>query len=227
MTAQEFGRVTPLVVVLDCRGARVVVGVTQVAFAITHDQQAFDAQIIAACFQVGEVFLVLGLVHKELIDIFDGLNSEFFFGDPWEIQIRHIFGFVAQGIVQRPLGQGNFERGFRAACFVCQRIRSQSGGASDCGRILEKLASVCHDRPRAGGGKLEGLLKSAIIVGRPARRDALLLVPIADPVNGLNDLGVLWIVLDSFPQLADGLIDGSTVSEYGRLPMQSGKDPRV
>src|SRR6478736_9288772 len=67
MTAEEGRGSHPLVVVLHGLRARGGIGVPQRALAVAHDEAALHAVVVAALLQLGEVALVLGLVHEELI----------------------------------------------------------------------------------------------------------------------------------------------------------------
>ena len=74
MAAQKFGRGDPSVMVFDRFGASRFIGVAQLTFAITHDQQTLDPQIITAVLEFLQVRLVFGFVLEELIYIFNSIN---------------------------------------------------------------------------------------------------------------------------------------------------------
>ena len=55
--------------VFDCFGSSRLIGIAQLPFAITHDQQALDAQVIAAVLEFLQVRLVFSFVLEELVDV--------------------------------------------------------------------------------------------------------------------------------------------------------------
>ena len=100
VTAECFGGVDPLVVVLDGLGAFVGVGIAKTSFAIDHDQQTLHAVVVAALLQVCQVSSVFGFVFEKLIDVLNRFDPEFFFGDFGEVQVGDVLGFVSQGAMQ-------------------------------------------------------------------------------------------------------------------------------
>src|SRR5262245_18989816 len=108
MAAQEFGCFNPLVMIFHGLFAPGFVGVTQSALIVAHHQQASDPFPVGAPFEFGEISLVLGLVHPELIDVFDRINAVVAFGSDGEIQVVELLG--GEGAVQRPLRQRDFEK---------------------------------------------------------------------------------------------------------------------
>ena len=80
MTAQEFGRGDPSVMVFNRSGATRIIRVSQLPLTITHNQQTLDAQIITAVFEFLQVWLVFSFVLEELVDVLHGLDSKVLFG---------------------------------------------------------------------------------------------------------------------------------------------------
>ncbi len=44
---------------------------------------------------------------------------------------------------------------------------------------------------------------------------------VSDAIDGLDDLGMLWIVFDSFSKLTDCLVEGATVRDMVFVPADS------
>src|SRR5690606_4142441 len=57
MAAEELGRGDPTVVVLDRLLAGGLVGVAEVPFAIAHNKEAADLEVVAPCLELFEVLL--------------------------------------------------------------------------------------------------------------------------------------------------------------------------
>ena len=87
MTAKKLRRLDPLVMLLDGLFTFGSVGITEVAFAIDHDQDTFHTVVITSFLQVTKVGLVASFVLKELVDVFNCFDSEFFASDAWKIEV--------------------------------------------------------------------------------------------------------------------------------------------
>ena len=93
--------------VLNGLGSLGGIGVTGCAFAVAHYEHALDALVFADLLELSEVLGVLGFVLKELIDVFDGVNSVLLTGDLGEVEVCHVS--AEDGSVERPLGEGDGE----------------------------------------------------------------------------------------------------------------------
>ena len=77
MTAQELRRIDPFLVIVDRLRSSLFAWITQVALAINHDQKTLDAMVVRTLLEVGEIFLILGFVLEELIDVLHRVDLEF------------------------------------------------------------------------------------------------------------------------------------------------------
>ena len=137
VAAECFGGFDPFEVIFNSLTAFGFVGVTEVSFAVDHDQQLFDAGVGSAFVEFGEVGGVFGFVLEELVDVFDGVDAEFLFGGGGEVEV---IKFSAEdGAVERPFGKGDF--GFGSGCGCggeSAREGSDSGGSG--GRAKKRAA---------------------------------------------------------------------------------------
>lgn len=103
MAAEILGPLDPAIVVLHGLLPLLFVGVTELAFAVAHDQQALDAGVVGPRLQFLQRRVVVLLVLVELIDVLDGVDAELLLRDLREI---HRIGLlVEEGPVERPLGE--------------------------------------------------------------------------------------------------------------------------
>ena len=100
MAAEALGRLDPGMVVLDCLGAGLVVGVAEVAEAVAHQEQVLHAFVGRPPGEIGQVVGVFGLVLEELIDVLDGVDAELLAGRPREVEVVELAG--EDRLVQRP-----------------------------------------------------------------------------------------------------------------------------
>jgi hypothetical protein len=63
------------------------VDITEVTFAVAHDQYAGHAEVVAAFLQISQVSLVFRFIFKELVDILYSGNTKIVFGFRREIKI--------------------------------------------------------------------------------------------------------------------------------------------
>ena len=109
VAAEELRGFGPLVVVLDGLPAFGLVRVAQRAFVVAHDEQDAHALAVGALLELGEVGSVLRLVHEELVDEFDGLDTKFLPRRLWEVEVVEFL--AEEGLVERPFGEGDLEEG--------------------------------------------------------------------------------------------------------------------
>ena len=76
VAAQSGSGIQPLEMVLDGFRALGFIGITQVAFTVTHDQQAGHAFTFLALFHLTEVSCVRGFVEKHLVHILHAINAK-------------------------------------------------------------------------------------------------------------------------------------------------------
>src|SRR5690606_33523312 len=80
--AQEPGGIDPRKGFLNCRVPGALLGGTERAVGIDHDEVAFDPLSIGAALQVTQVSLVPSLVREKLVHELDSRNIEVPAGDP-------------------------------------------------------------------------------------------------------------------------------------------------
>ena len=92
MTSQSLGGFDPLVVILDSLSSLLLVRVTQISFAVNHDQHLLDTIVGGTLVQLGKIGHVLSLVLEELVDILDGFNAELFLGRESKVEVVQFLG---------------------------------------------------------------------------------------------------------------------------------------
>ena len=92
MAAKELRRLHPLVVILDGLRAFPLVGISQAAFTIDHDQQALDTEVGRPLFQFAQVLHVPRLVLEKLVDVFHRVDPQFLRGDFGEVEMIDLAG---------------------------------------------------------------------------------------------------------------------------------------
>ena len=112
VAAEKLRGIDPLVVILNCLVSLRLVGVTDVAFAVAHDEEALHAEVGGAFFHFAEVGFVLRFIHEELVHVFER-HDAVVGGDFGEIEVVDFAGLQLR--VDRPLGEGNFEKRFGGA----------------------------------------------------------------------------------------------------------------
>src|SRR5580704_9565439 len=89
MAAEDLGRIDPLVMIVDGLSPPLGVGIAERPLIIDHDQYVLDALAGGSAIQLGEVFLVVGLVLEELVDILAGADAILALCDSREVKIGH------------------------------------------------------------------------------------------------------------------------------------------
>ena len=147
VAAQPLRRLDPRVVLLDRRGAGLVIGVAEVAEAVAHDQDVRHALVGRPLGEVGDVVGVLGLVLEELVDVLDPVDAELLLRRPREVEVVELAR--EERVVERPLGERDFECRLRAGRGFSGGKRPGRAGqrAGDGGRGGEE---------RAAGGTIRG-----------------------------------------------------------------------
>lgn len=152
VASEKLGGIDPFVVILDRLSSFRVIAVAESPFAVDHDQHVGNAEIVGPFFHLGEVFFILGLIFEELIDVFDAVDVELFFGNFREVEVIELFG--EQRFVERPLSQRDLEARFR---FIlrpgCLRSASSTEGG---GSGSEKASSIDERSHRLGGYSWKG-----------------------------------------------------------------------
>lgn len=108
MASQELSGFDPFLVVVDDFLPPGFLCFPEVTFSINHDEEAFDAKVIATLFQFSEIFLVRGLVLEKLVHVFNGGDSEFLLGDPGEIEVGHFL--AEERLVKGPLCERDIKK---------------------------------------------------------------------------------------------------------------------
>ena len=107
VAAEEFGGFQPFYVVFHGLFTFGFIRVAEIALAVTHNEHPGHTMVVGAFFEAFEVFLVGGLVHPELVDVFHAADAEIALRDEREIEVIQLAG--KKGEVQRPAGEGDFE----------------------------------------------------------------------------------------------------------------------
>ena len=134
MAPQELGRLHPAVVVLHGLGPSRRVRISDGPLTVAHDEEALNAEGVAAGLQLGEIDPVPGPVLEEGIHVLHRSDVELLSGHPWKVQVVQPPGI--QGPVERPLGQGDAE----------EEVPSGTGDTFGTG------AGVPRGRPLTRGG---------------------------------------------------------------------------
>lgn len=139
MAPKRFGRLDPLVMIVDRLGSTGWIGIAQGAFIIDHDQDILHAFAGGAPIEFGEVLSITRLVLEKLVDIFAGSNAIVPPGDRREIKVRDLM--AKKGPVQRPLRKRDFEKRFPPA----KRRGAPRGlrrNGNDAGGRCQKVAAI-------------------------------------------------------------------------------------
>jgi len=155
VTAEKLCRLDPGKVSRDGIAAACLVGVTEIANPVAHDQQILDALIGCPLFDFRQVLCVLRLdaelfvLHiSEVIRPLHRIQPETFASDAWEVQVVNFSG--SQRSVKRPLCERNLKSRFRfrRRRFISLNVATIHGHKSsgdDRSRCPEKVTSVRGD----------------------------------------------------------------------------------
>ncbi len=143
VAAQHLRRVEPLAVVLDGLGAFGLIGRTDSAFAIDHDEQLLDAVVARTGVHLREVARVAGLVFEERVDVLDRLDAVGLSGGLREVEMVEIP--AVERIVERPLGERDAEHGR----FLLGSLRGEGEGRR-CERRGDQAPRGCAEHRAAG-----------------------------------------------------------------------------
>ena len=138
VAAEERRGVEPLQVVLHRLRALRFLRRSQVALAVAHDEQALHALARGPLLHFAEVGMVLRLVLEHLVHVLDAVDAHRA-GDLREFEIieRLGAGALEEALVQRPLGEPDFE-GFRFRRRSANDERRYRAQRPEGGRVLEK-----------------------------------------------------------------------------------------
>jgi len=109
MAAKVLRSMKPFFVILYGLTAAGVVRITDIAFTVAHDKKGFYSQIAGPSFHFVEVALVQGLIHEELVYVFDGMNAVIF-GHFGKVEV---VDFASTDLfIDCPLSQGDLKAWF-------------------------------------------------------------------------------------------------------------------
>ena len=110
MATKSLGPFNPAVMIFDCEFALLFICITQLAFAIAHDQNAFHIKVVTLFAKFFDIPIIFFLVFIKLIDILNRVDAKLFLGHFRKIACIH---FLAKDrLMKRPLRKGDFKQFF-------------------------------------------------------------------------------------------------------------------
>ncbi len=142
MATKNLGPFNPAIMILDREFAFLFIRITQLAFAIAHDQNAFNIKVIALFAEFLDIAIIFFLIFIKLVDIFDRVDAKLLLGHLGEIARIHFLG--KERLMKRPLRKGDFEQFFFLAGKCKARTNTCRSKASN--KLSTIHVSSCEKR---------------------------------------------------------------------------------
>ena len=110
MATKSLGPFNPAVMILDSEFAFLFICIAQLAFAIAHDQNAFNIKVVTLFPEFFDIPIIFFLLFIKLVDILNSIDAKLFLGYFREIACIHFL--TKDRFMKRPLCKRDFKKHF-------------------------------------------------------------------------------------------------------------------